>query len=146
MQGALIGAGASIFGIGSDIAGSIRVPAMFNGIFGHKPTGTVVSVTGHFPSSADECFNKYLVIGPMCRYAKDLPTLVHIMAGKNAYKLRLDEQLYTKDIKVNNKTRLTRQFIVSFLLICVDLLLRRFFTWKILDFHSLIFPLKTVLK
>lgn len=37
-EGALLGAGASVFGIGSDIAGSIRVPAMFNGIFGHKPT------------------------------------------------------------------------------------------------------------
>ncbi|KAJ6638111.1 Fatty-acid amide hydrolase 2 [Pseudolycoriella hygida] len=99
-EGALIGAGASLFGIGSDIAGSIRVPAMFNGIFGHKPTGGVVSVNGHFPYSTDDAFQKYLVIGPMCRYAKDLPTLVHIMSGSNASKLRLDEQLYTKDIKI----------------------------------------------
>lgn len=75
---------------------------MFNGIFGHKPTGGVVSVVGHFPGSSDERFSKYLVIGPMCRYAKDLPTILHIMSGKNASKLRLDEQLYTKDIKVNN--------------------------------------------
>lgn len=37
-EGALLGAGASVFGVGSDIAGSIRVPALFNGIFGHKPT------------------------------------------------------------------------------------------------------------
>lgn len=62
-----------------------------------------MSVNGHFPNSADECFTKYLVVGPMCRYAKDLPTLVHIMSGKNASKLRLDEQLYTKDIKVVNR-------------------------------------------
>lgn len=101
-QGALIGAGASVFGVGSDIAGSIRVPAMFNGIFGHKPTGDVTSVANHFPSSTDENFSKYLVVGPMCRYARDLPTLVHIMAGKNAAKLRLDEPLFTKDIKVSN--------------------------------------------
>lgn len=99
-EGALVGAGASLFGIGSDIAGSIRVPAQFNGIFGHKPTGGVVSVEGHFPNSTDKSFGKYLVIGPMCRYAKDLPTLVHIMSGKNASKLRLDEQLYTKDIRI----------------------------------------------
>lgn len=76
---------------------------MFNGIFGHKPTGTVMSVNGHFPKSEDELFSKYLVVGPMCRYARDLPTLVHIMSGKNAPKLRLDEQLYTKDIKVGDK-------------------------------------------
>ena len=37
-EGAIIGSGASLFGVGSDIAGSIRVPAHFNGIFGHKPT------------------------------------------------------------------------------------------------------------
>lgn len=96
----MIGAGASLFGIGSDIAGSIRVPAMFNGIWGHKPTGQVLSVKGHFPSSVDENFSKYLVVGPMCRYAKDLPTLVHIMAGKNADRLRLKDPLFTKDIKV----------------------------------------------
>lgn len=100
-KGALIGCGASLFGIGSDIAGSIRVPALFNGIFGHKPTGGLLSIVNHFPYSTDECFSNYLVVGPMCRYAKDLPTLLHIMAGKKADKLRLNEPLYTKDIKVN---------------------------------------------
>lgn len=33
-----MGAGASVIGIGSDLAGSIRLPALFNGIYGHKPT------------------------------------------------------------------------------------------------------------
>lgn len=37
-KGALIGAGASVIGIGTDLAGSIRVPSLYNGIFGHKPT------------------------------------------------------------------------------------------------------------
>lgn len=101
IQGALIGCGASLFGIGSDIAGSIRVPALFNGIFGHKPTGGLLSVKGHFPYSSDECFSNYLVVGPMCRYATDLPTLLHIMAGSKADKLRLNEPLFTKDIKVH---------------------------------------------
>jgi len=27
-----------VIGVGSDVAGSIRIPAMYNGIFGHKPT------------------------------------------------------------------------------------------------------------
>ena len=36
----------------------------------------------------------------MCRYAKDLPTLLHIMAGDQADKLRLNEPLYTKDIRI----------------------------------------------
>lgn len=38
LQGGLLGAGASVIGIGSDLAGSIRMPALFNGVFGHKPT------------------------------------------------------------------------------------------------------------
>uniref|UniRef100_A0A183BNV3 PAZ domain-containing protein n=1 Tax=Globodera pallida TaxID=36090 RepID=A0A183BNV3_GLOPA len=37
-EGALIGAGASLFGIGNDIGGSIRIPSNMNGIFGLKPT------------------------------------------------------------------------------------------------------------
>lgn len=100
-EGALNGAGASVFGIGSDIAGSIRVPAMFNGIFGHKPTAGVVSLDGHFPSSTDKNFNRYLTLGPMCRYAKDLPTLTHLLVDEKFHSmLRLDQPLHTKDIKI----------------------------------------------
>lgn len=100
-EGALIGAGASLFGVASDVAGSIRIPAMFNGVFGHKPTGGVISLEGHFPMSPDARFGECLTIGPICRYARDLPTLVHVMAGaEGAAKLRLDEECLTKDIRV----------------------------------------------
>uniref|UniRef100_A0A182W2W7 Amidase domain-containing protein n=1 Tax=Anopheles minimus TaxID=112268 RepID=A0A182W2W7_9DIPT len=99
-EGALIGAGASLFGVGSDVAGSIRVPAHFNGIFGHKPTAGAISIDGHFPMSTDEKFARLLTVGPMARYAKDLPTLLHIMAGPNAARLRLDESVHTKDIRI----------------------------------------------
>lgn len=100
-EGALNGAGASVFGIGSDIAGSIRVPGMFNGIFGHKPTAGIVSINGHFPSSTDKNFNFFLTIGPMCRYAKDLPTLTHLMVDDEfKERLRLDQPLHTKDINI----------------------------------------------
>ncbi|XP_035891461.1 fatty-acid amide hydrolase 2-B-like [Anopheles stephensi] len=99
-EGALIGSGASLFGVGSDVAGSIRVPAHFNGIFGHKPTAGAISIDGHFPMSTDEKFARLLTVGPMARYAKDLPTLLHIMAGPNAARLRLDESVHTKDIRI----------------------------------------------
>lgn len=100
-EGALIGAGASVFGLGSDIAGSIRVPSMFNGIFGHKPSAGIVSLDGHFPSSTDKNFNQYLTIGPMCRFAKDLPMLTHLIVDEKFLPmLQLDQPLHTKDIKI----------------------------------------------
>uniref|UniRef100_T1HPU6 Amidase domain-containing protein n=1 Tax=Rhodnius prolixus TaxID=13249 RepID=T1HPU6_RHOPR len=99
-EGALIGAGASLFGIGSDIAGSIRVPAMFNGIFGHKPTPGYVSLQGHFPLSQDKGFQKFLVIGPMARHAEDLPLLLKLLAGERANELNLDKKVDLSKINV----------------------------------------------
>lgn len=87
--------------IGSDIAGSIRVPSHFVGIFGHKPTPGIISIDGHFPTSMDKNFLKFLTIGPMCRYAKDLPTLTYLMSNENCRsQLRLDQPIHTKDIDI----------------------------------------------
>ena len=41
-EGAAVGSGGSPFGLGSDIGGSIRLPAFFNGVFGHKPSPGLV--------------------------------------------------------------------------------------------------------
>jgi len=101
-EAALIAAGGSVFGPGSDIAGSIRVPSLFNGIFGHKPTAGVVSIEGHFPYSTDVNFKNYLAIGPMARYAKDLMPLLHILSDRNP-KLKLEEPFLTKNIKIYYK-------------------------------------------
>merc|ERR1719383_18839 len=48
-EACLISAAGSIWGIGSDIGGSIRMPAFFNGIFGHKPSRHQVPNEGQFP-------------------------------------------------------------------------------------------------
>lgn len=79
-EGALIGAGASPFGVGSDIGGSIRMPAFFCGIFGHKPTGGLVPMTGHYPRGGAK-LGRVVTCGPMARRAKDLMPLLKIMAG-----------------------------------------------------------------
>ncbi|ALC45621.1 CG7900 [Drosophila busckii] len=101
-EGALNGAGASLFGIGSDIGGSIRIPSLFCGVFGHKPTAGVVSVEGHFPNSSNDDFNQYLVMGPITRFAVDLAQLLEIMAGTQAAnKLRLHEPVDLKQLQVH---------------------------------------------
>jgi fatty acid amide hydrolase 2 len=79
-EGAIIGAGASPFGLGADVGGSIRMPAFFNGIFGHKGTGGLVPNTGQYPIAANEAL-RYLSSGPMCRRAEDLMPLLRILAG-----------------------------------------------------------------
>lgn len=79
-EGALLGSGASVIGIGSDVAGSIRLPAMFNGIFGHKPSTGLVSLKNHFPKADKPEIGKYLAIGPMTRYAEDLRLVMSVIA------------------------------------------------------------------
>lgn len=79
-EGAIIGSGASPFGLGADIGGSIRLPAYFNGIFGHKPTGGLVPGSGQYPFPDGDGV-KLLASGPLTRRAEDLYLLVKILAG-----------------------------------------------------------------
>lgn len=79
-EAAIVGAGGAPFGLGSDIGGSIRMPAFFCGVFGHKPTGGAVPMTGHYPRGSG-AVGRYNVAGPICRRAKDLMPLMRILAG-----------------------------------------------------------------
>jgi len=79
-EGAIVGAGGAPFGLGSDIGGSIRMPAFFNGVFGHKPTGGLVPGSGQFPIAVGAA-TRYLTSGPLCRRAEDLWPLLSILAG-----------------------------------------------------------------
>lgn len=92
-------AGASVIGVGSDIAGSIRIPSNFCGIFGHKPTPFVVSNDGMYPTVKGDR-EKLLCMGPITRYACDLSPMLKIMAGSNAGKLKLDEQVDLSKLKI----------------------------------------------
>lgn len=79
-EGSIIGAGASPFGIGADIGGSIRMPAFFNGVFGHKATGGRIPNTGQYPQSEGQA-GLFLCTGPLARRAEDLPLLVSVLQG-----------------------------------------------------------------
>ncbi len=79
-EGAIVGVGGSPFGLGSDIGGSIRMPAFFNGVFGHKPSAGWVPGTGQFPLAHGAAL-RYLTTGPLSRRAEDLWPLLQILAG-----------------------------------------------------------------
>lgn len=78
-EGALVASGATPFGIGSDIGGSIRIPAAFCGTVGHKPSAGLVPNTGHFPAAKDP--HGYMVIGPLCRRVADVMPILRVIAG-----------------------------------------------------------------
>ncbi|XP_015282018.1 PREDICTED: fatty-acid amide hydrolase 2 [Gekko japonicus] len=97
-EGSILGAAGSVIGVGSDIGGSIRMPAFFNGIFGHKPTTGVVPNDGQFPIAQGVRVN-FLCTGPMCRYAEDLEPMLRIMAGPGIARLKLDEKVSLEKVK-----------------------------------------------
>lgn len=79
-------------GIGTDLAGSIRIPAHFCGIAGLKPSVGRVPGGGQFPP----CTGPYslgAVIGPMARSANDLKLLFDVLAGNGRMGDRGDTEL-----------------------------------------------------
>jgi fatty acid amide hydrolase 2 len=79
-EGAAVGSGGSPVGLGSDIGGSIRIPAFFNGVFGHKATEWIVPNTGQFPVAEGEA-TRMLSVGPLARRADDLMPALRTIAG-----------------------------------------------------------------
>jgi fatty acid amide hydrolase 2 len=79
-EGAIVGAGGSPFGLGSDVGGSIRIPAFFNGVYGHKPSGGCVPGTGQYPMAHGSA-RTMLATGPICRDAEDLDLLLSVLRG-----------------------------------------------------------------
>ena len=79
-EGAAVGSGMSVFGLGTDIGGSIRIPAFCGGVFAHKPSLGVVPGTGHWPVATGEAA-RMVVWGPLARRAEDLMPLLRAIAG-----------------------------------------------------------------
>jgi len=78
-------------GLTSDVGGSTRIPAHFNGLFGHKPTGGTVPNVGTIPKVVGRV-NLYCQLGPTARHAEDLIPMLDVLSGHapdplNAYPL-----------------------------------------------------------
>ncbi|MCO5178290.1 MAG: amidase, partial [Thermomicrobiales bacterium] len=80
---AAVAAGCAPFDIGSDIGGSIRIPAHCCGIFGLKPTEGRVSNAGHIPDLPGDVRTTRVMncIGPLARSIDDLELALSVIAG-----------------------------------------------------------------
>ncbi|KAG5275792.1 hypothetical protein AALO_G00124600 [Alosa alosa] len=74
-EGALIGGGGSILGIGTDIGGSIRIPSSFCGICGLKPTSNRISLRG----LSSVCRGQKSVLSAIGPMARDVDSLALCM-------------------------------------------------------------------
>ena len=81
-ESALIAAGGSPLGLGSDCAGSVRLPAAFCGIVGIKPTSGRLPRTGHVPP-AGGWIEKLWQIGPMARWTEDVVLAMQLLSGED---------------------------------------------------------------
>jgi amidase len=79
-EAAIIAAGGSPLGVGSDSGGSLRWPAHCCGIATIKPTNGLVPLTGHFPRITPMS-DPRTAIGPMTRSVEDLALALRLMAG-----------------------------------------------------------------
>ena len=79
---AAVAAGLTPLEFGSDVGGSIRIPAAFCGLYGHKPSETALARSGHFPGSPHPNPGIVMVVqGPLARSAEDVELALDVVAG-----------------------------------------------------------------
>ncbi|WP_432522316.1 amidase [Kineococcus sp. SYSU DK006] len=89
---AIVATGEADLAVGGDQGGSVRMPAAFSGIVGHKPTHGLVPYTGAFPieSTIDH-------LGPMTRTVADAALMLGVMAGPDGFDERQPTTVPTVD-------------------------------------------------
>lgn len=106
---AAVASGMTPFDIGSDLAGSVRIPAHFCGLFGLKPTENRVPLTGFIPDPHNPPRSVRIMscLGPMTRTVEDLELLYTIIAGPDGrdtdvHPVPIDDapELELKDLRI----------------------------------------------
>lgn len=80
---AAVAAGLTLLDVGSDVGGSIRIPASFCGVVGFKPTEGRIPETGHRGSGQPRTHWVMESIGPLAGCVEDAATAFSILAGSD---------------------------------------------------------------
>jgi len=97
-----VAAGFSAAEVGSDVAGSIRLPASACGVFGHRPSFGVVPMYGHMPPMPFKpTTTDMAVAGPLARSVTDLETMLRIMVAPHPW----DEAAWSVTLPASRKVR-----------------------------------------
>ncbi len=102
---AALAAGLGCLTIGSDLSGSIRIPAHFCGVYGHKPSLDLVSMAGFQPGPWDGSPGYAMdlaVAGPLARSARDLALALSVLGGPH----RDEEKAWTWRMPAPRHTRI----------------------------------------
>lgn len=92
---AAVSAGLTPLELGSDLAGSIRTPSHYCGVYGHKPSYRLIPLRGHIPESPGTLSEPDLAVaGPIGRSAEDLRLALSVLAGP----AELDEPAWRLDL------------------------------------------------
>jgi amidase len=91
-SGALVASGEVDMATGGDQGGSIRIPAAYSGIVGHKPTHGLVPYTGAFP--IEQTIDH---LGPMTRTVVDAALMLSVIAGSDGHDPRQPRDLAPED-------------------------------------------------
>ncbi len=99
---AALAAGLTTLELGSDIGGSIRIPAHCCGVFGHKPSWGIVPERGHIPGPPGSLHRRDINCnGPLARSVDDLELALDVIAGPDeldtaAWQLHLPQPRHTR--------------------------------------------------
>jgi amidase len=78
---AAVASGMTPLEVGSDLAGSLRIPAAFCGIYAHKPSYGLIPLRGFAPPGIDGAPIPLAVLGPVARTTEDLTLAFDVLAG-----------------------------------------------------------------
>jgi len=108
-SGASLAAGLSPIELGSDIGGSIRLPAHMSGVVGHKPSYGIVPAIGQIPGPPGTLTQADIAVaGPMARSVDDLELCLDVLAGPDDW----NATSWSLDLMAPRHTE-TRQYRVA---------------------------------